>query len=169
MPRLPGYRNRVGHDIGWVIDLDPDMPPMELSQIPSPTTEGLRTEYGVITSESTIVIVDLSCSHPDVVVTILIGGKPHRFVGPWLVNQTSSIHQLLQIYHDAVIERREEAAKDILAEVLEGNKGTNAGLLRPLIVPVRQSMQVTAQLLPRAARREGVLVNLRTLLMRDVR
>jgi hypothetical protein len=169
VPRIEGVRERVETPLAWLTDLEPGQR-VEISAQQTALVDNLATSGGVIVNDNTISILDLRCNYQDVVITISIGEKPHRFVGPWLVEQTFSIHRLLQIYHDAALEKRDDEAMKILNEVLEKGVNGSRGLVQPLVVPARQPLRIFAELLPGVkAPRDGVEIYLRCLLTRDVR
>lgn len=158
MPRLHGYRERVQIDMHiHVADL----------------TSRFYRELEPNPSDQTIVLVDVSASRPDVTISFDVGTKRDLLVvtGPWLTGRQteSTIMDILMIANDAVIEGKTKSTMEILSELVDrtAKSDRRMGVLRPIIVPVRQRWGVQVQ------RNEGapcgpVDIWLRTLHTRDV-
>lgn len=166
-----GIRERLQHDYGWMVDLEPGKVVNLFALTGSDADPYVRCVDGQYWADGdhTTALTDLRCSDDRIQITIRIGGEPHKFCGPWLVSKVMDVHELLRIYHDAVLEQRDRESKTILQDILTDNDGLSRSLLRPLIVPVRQRLEIFAQLLPGAPPISGARVHLRTLITRDVR
>lgn len=154
MPRITGYRERIAVDVPiHIAHLDHESPYI--------------FNKGPDVTDFTVIIVDLAASRSDITIDIATNQKFAASVsGPWLTDRTATtIFDILSVANDAVQEGKEKSAIEIIAEAI--NNGGHSGVLRPIVVPVRQGWQCTIRL------NEGALpgpvdVWIRTLKSRDV-
>lgn len=168
MPRLKGYRERVEHDFGWVVELGADA--VSLFSCPTTFPPGTEDRADRISgywspNEQTMVIIAVAIDRTDVELEIQIGGKPYFFTGPWLSRVSDSVVHTMSVFTDAILEGKHP--KDVVELVKEILKESTPGSMRPLIVPVRQALRLRLRLLPGGSP-GPVHVHMRTLLSRDV-
>ncbi len=169
-PRLSsGYRENIAHDYGWVVDLEPDQRMALLLSHDMPNVVPLAHGPPASVFDDSVVLVDLRASTDTVAISVgrIATDKRQVFSGPWLVNPNPPIRDILQIYRDAVLENRDRNAAEILEQVLADYAGRVRGMLRPIIVKVRDPFRVSAMLLPGAPAITGVRIHLRTIHSRE--
>lgn len=120
----------------------------------------------------TTMVCDIRASRPDVVISMIVGARwCGDFTGPQLVGEGHSesiFMALLEVANDAVAEGRKDSAMDVLRELVEKRAdATRMLLLRPLIIPVRQTWGFMVKLCD-GAEPGPVDIWFRCLLTRDV-
>lgn len=165
MPRLVGYKERTPHDFGFQAKVAHGgrtwlcTPEFTHEQAPRGSW---CDPNGLYMEEGNICIVDVAIDRADVAIDILLGGNVRASLcGPWMKGH---LMELALIVADADREGRTEEAKIVRNEMKQVARN---GLLRPIIVPVRVSLQIGARLLAGAP--EGdVMVHVRTLITREI-
>ncbi len=160
MPRLRGYRDSVQHDYHVHIS--------ELEYDSKYGPWGFRRIMPMI-SDQTLVVYDVAASREDITIVFEVGTRDCLTVtGPWLTKPREAlIVQLMQVAYDAIQEGKVKSAMEVIAEVIEKGPSRASGILRPLIVPVRQNwgLRVRAN---EGSKPGPVDIWIRTLLTRDV-
>lgn len=168
MPRLVGYSERTALDLGVTVELRRGESVSLFEHVPQLTLRDTGLLGGAGMSElqprsGSWAIVDLAIDRSDVEVEIRAGQKKvGTFCGPWMRGHRVEV---LSVLHDLEMEGRRP--DDDMMKAIRDELAMSRGMLKAVIIPVRQNCTAYARLLPNAP--EGwATVHFRTVVTREV-
>lgn len=164
MPRLHGYYQKTPHDFAWQVDLEPGKRQglFKAGQELAPG-QSICDDHGAL-FEHTVIILDVAVDRADIELSFVVGNQPKvTLCGPWLRGHMLEVYKVMMDCH---IEKRTADEKKLWGEVSK----LAAGLLQPIVVPVRMPLAVYAKLL---AHRTGgppitTVIQLRTIIRQEI-